>query len=1212
MKKLLLSTLIALTLATPVLAQTNVSQGGTGTTTFAAGGLVIGSSTLRLSSSPLKLFWDWANNRLGVGTNTPTDTFSVDGTALFYGTLKLPLLSAGCLELSGGAVTSTGSACGSGGGGITNAYASSTFPSFGYASSTFVTYPYGTSTYLAIIGNQVAAGNKTFTGNTILSNASSTNLSLSGLFYDSIASPGSLGKVLWSTGTSTLWVSTSTLGISGSGGTPGGSDTQVQFNDGGTFGGDTGFTWDKTSNILTIGLENALGTLKSASAVSANTNGGTLYFAGGDGLGSGNGGTFLIQGGSGGVTDGSGGDVSISGGTKGGVGNNGDIYLGTPGRVYIVNTAGTASALLSVTSLSGGGKTFTFPNISGTFALGSGSTGNCAQWSSANVLTDTGSACGSGGGGSFSTTSINGFATTTFSFLTGTAGSDFNIATSTTDVTFNIPTASASNRGLLSTTDWSTFNNKVSNVYASATFPSFTYATSTFVPFGYASTTFPTFTYGTSTYAPIATTVTYTYASSTFPSFTYATNTFMTYAYGTSTFPSFTYATATYVAIIGNQTIAGNKTFTGTSTLATTTISRLSLTGGFLDSLGGIGAAGQALFSNGTSTLWTSAVTNTYATATFSTYAYGTSTYYFASNPSNYITLASLSGTYPIIYNSGTGAISTGFSTSTTNTYSGVNTFNATSTFATTTTNGSSTFVGQVYMGNASSSGLTATNLYSTLANLTKGIFTNASTTNFSLSGLFYDSVNATGTNGQILTSTGTSTLWTAASGGISNAYASSTFPSFIYATATFPSFTYGTSTYVNYTYATNTYALQTSFSGTNGFVPRWTSASALGTGIIRDNGTVAGIGATSSTILFNITGTSGSTNTIFNVASSSGAIAAFLSILPSGNVLMGTSSELSSNKEKLRLDCGLANEDCIGEYGSTDDFFQHTITNMSQGINTEAGYTAQNASSTATTNYAWYGINGPRYATSTTYSTGWKNDVTLIAAGNDFHIANASTTGKIFFMTGGLSTSTNARATLDSVGSFGVGTTSPAARFALTAGLGASIPMFMVASSSDSPVFTIAASGSAAFKATATSTLAFTISNPSNSSVFTVNTTPPGLTDFLFNVATSSNDYFFGVKGNGHLTASSTAPTLSSCGTSPSIRGTDTAGEVQVGSVSATGCTITFANAWTNSPSCIIVNQTGSVTNTFSYTISTTAITVTETGLTSAKLDYHCIGIGE
>lgn len=39
----------------------------------------------------------------------------------------------------------------------------------------------------------------------------------------------------------------------GSGGTPGGSDTQVQFNDGGSFGGDAGLVYNKTTDTLTAG-----------------------------------------------------------------------------------------------------------------------------------------------------------------------------------------------------------------------------------------------------------------------------------------------------------------------------------------------------------------------------------------------------------------------------------------------------------------------------------------------------------------------------------------------------------------------------------------------------------------------------------------------------------------------------------------------------------------------------------------------------------------------------------------------------------------------------------------------------------------------------------------------------------------------------------------------------------------------------------------------
>jgi hypothetical protein len=39
----------------------------------------------------------------------------------------------------------------------------------------------------------------------------------------------------------------------GGGGSPGGSDTQIQFNDAGTFGGDVDFTWNKSTNDLVLG-----------------------------------------------------------------------------------------------------------------------------------------------------------------------------------------------------------------------------------------------------------------------------------------------------------------------------------------------------------------------------------------------------------------------------------------------------------------------------------------------------------------------------------------------------------------------------------------------------------------------------------------------------------------------------------------------------------------------------------------------------------------------------------------------------------------------------------------------------------------------------------------------------------------------------------------------------------------------------------------------
>jgi hypothetical protein len=57
-------------------------------------------------------------------------------------------------------------------------------------------------------------------------------------------------------------------------------------------------------------------------------------------------------------------------------------------------------------------------------------------------------------------TALNGLSGAVQTISTGTTGTDFNVASSGTDHKFNIPTASATNRGALSTTDWSTFNGK--------------------------------------------------------------------------------------------------------------------------------------------------------------------------------------------------------------------------------------------------------------------------------------------------------------------------------------------------------------------------------------------------------------------------------------------------------------------------------------------------------------------------------------------------------------------------------------------------------------------------------------------------------------------------------------------------------------------------------------------------------------------------------
>ena len=61
-------------------------------------------------------------------------------------------------------------------------------------------------------------------------------------------------------------------------------------------------------------------------------------------------------------------------------------------------------------------------------------------------------------------TALNGLTAQVQNFATGTAGTDFGISSATSTHTFNLPTASATNRGALSSADWSTFNDKISSL----------------------------------------------------------------------------------------------------------------------------------------------------------------------------------------------------------------------------------------------------------------------------------------------------------------------------------------------------------------------------------------------------------------------------------------------------------------------------------------------------------------------------------------------------------------------------------------------------------------------------------------------------------------------------------------------------------------------------------------------------------------------------
>lgn len=94
----------------------------------------------------------------------------------------------------------------------------------------------------------------------------------------------------------------------------------------------------------------------------------------------------------------------------------------------------------------------------------------------------------------------------------------------------------------------------------------------------------------------------------------------------------------------------------------------------------------------------------------------------------------------------------------------------------------------------------------------------------------------------------------------------------------------------------------------------------------------------------------------------------------------------------------------------------------------------------------------------------------------------------------------------------------------------------------------------------------------------------------------------------SGHVRGTGTAPTVGgSCGTSPSIVGTDLGGKLTTGTVAPTSCTITYARAYTNAPSCAANNET--TANLVKAISTTTTLILSGTFVASDVLTWICVG---
>lgn len=117
-----------------------------------------------------------------------------------------------------------------------------------------------------------------------------------------------------------------------------------------------------------------------------------------------------------------------------------------------------------------------------------------------------------------------------------------------------------------------------------------------------------------------------------------------------------------------------------------------------------------------------------------------------------------------------------------------------------------------------------------------------------------------------------------------------------------------------------------------------------------------------------------------------------------------------------------------------------------------------------------------------------------------------------------------------------------------------------------------------------------------------------PALSSLSFSAVVKAQAAAGGVGFTGHIGGTGTAPVLSACGTAPALSAgaNDIHGTVTEGATVA-GCVITFANAYTNAPDCVLSSPTGTLL--VSYSTTTTSLTITHFSASGSKFTYHCMG---
>ncbi|AEW01247.1 hypothetical protein Niako_5008 [Niastella koreensis GR20-10] len=199
---------------------------------------------------------------------------------------------------------------------------------------------------------------------------------------------------------------------------------------------------------------------------------------------------------------------------------------------------------------------------------------------------------------------------------------------------------------------------------------------------------------------------------------------------------------------------------------------------------------------------------------------------------------------------------------------------------------------------------------------------------------------------------------------------------------------------------------------------PALSSFTTLNTGVLipaqRDASVPLAIQANSATQSANLTEWRNASGTVMDMVDETGSIA------------VGTSSFDASNPEKLLVDAGATSSfNVISGKGAINNYLQLNIQNRSSGTGASSDVVATADNGSETANFIDMGINSSQYTTSG--MLGGADNAYLYSTGNDFVIGNSTSAKNLRFFTGGTATA-NERVRIDGNGKVGINTTTPAA----------------------------------------------------------------------------------------------------------------------------------------------------------------------------------------